>query len=77
MNKNIGFAIAGLFLLTSCAMRSSQAQDATVDTNLGVHQKEQSHEAVKTLEEIQESQRQEQKRQLERQITEPAEQPTT
>ncbi len=66
------------FVLISCARRGkpSQAVDLKADTKLGARYDEDEAEDVqKSLEEIREKQGQEQKRHLERQITEPLDEP--
>ena len=70
MRSAIAFLILPLFLI-SCASKSPQATDLNADTELGVAQHEETEEAQAHLEDLREMQRQEQKRQLERQITEP------
>ena len=59
-----------LFLFASCA--TSPTPDEKVDTKLGVMQDEQANDAQKTVASIGEQQEQDQKRQLERQITDTA-----
>lgn len=59
-----------LLTLVSCAGRSPQASDATADTQLGADTAA-AEDAESTLEEFEDLQRREQKRNLERVINEP------
>ena len=60
-----------LIFLTSCTTAPPQNPDTKADTQLGAAREEQTEEAEAALEELREVQRQEQKRHLERQITDP------
>ena len=73
MNKLMIITAVGIMVFTSCTNQTSQRGDAALDSRLGLVEKdgEESHNISKTLEEIQEQNQQEQKRQLERQITDP------
>ena len=68
--KNFVLLISLLVTLASCAVRSPQASDIDADTQLGLAHEEQAEDAESALAEIQETQRREQKRALERVITE-------
>ena len=57
--------------LTSCATKPKPAADSDADTKLGLVQDEERDEAQKANDELQEAQRQEQKRRLERVVTDP------
>ncbi len=69
MNRTLLLS-ALLFLLNACATQPS-AKDAAVDAKLGLVQDEHTEEAEKSLDEIKDAERLEQKRELERYITDP------
>ena len=65
------WAIVIMILLSSCASQSEEGRDKALDTKLGLLEEVQSDDANKTLQDLQEIQRQEQRRHLERQVTDP------
>lgn len=63
--------LACLSLFSSCTAPEPKPSDAAADTELGLTHEEDRGEAEQTLEELREAQQQEQRRRLERQVTEP------
>ena len=63
--------ISALSLFSSCAAPSPKASDTAADTELGLTQEEDQEDAHETVRSLAEAQQQEQRRRLERQVTEP------
>ncbi len=60
------------FLLGACAASSSHGVDPQADSQLGVEAEDQNQSANTALQQLQKMQAQEQRKQLERQITDPS-----
>ncbi len=65
------------FFLASCAHQLPPVSDSAADAKLGLTSEDQTEETEETVAQIQEAHRKEQKRNLERIITEPDTQPST